>query len=136
MTDGFIRVGDVMQTNLHKISGLASVKDAIELMRQQEVSSLLIERRHDGDECGLITVRDIASKVVAVNKSTERTNVYEVMNKPAVTVPADMNVKYAIRLLAQLGLSRALVLGATGPVGLVTMRDMVLGYAKEESTGD
>ena len=39
-----------------------------------------------------------------------------------------MNVKYAIRLLARLGLSRALVVGDDGLLGLVTQRDLVLGH--------
>ncbi|MGI9387460.1 MAG: CBS domain-containing protein, partial [Methyloligellaceae bacterium] len=100
------------------------------------VSSLVIERRHDSDEYGLVTVQDIAAKVVAINRSVERTSVYEIMTKPALTISANMNVKYAIRLLAGLGLSQALVDGSNGLLGLVSLREMILSYADgKESEG-
>jgi CBS domain-containing protein len=56
------------------------------------------------------------------------------MTKPALTVSGDMNVKYAIRLLARLGLSRALVVGDDGLLGLVTQRDLVLGHQEAGET--
>ncbi|MEO9877567.1 MAG: CBS domain-containing protein [Anderseniella sp.] len=132
METPFVRVADMMQTSLHFVSGVASVQDAIEEMKQHKVSSLVIEHRHPGDEYGLLTVYDIAAKVVAVNRSTERTSVYEVMTKPALTLSGNMNAKYAIRLLARLELTRALVVGDDGPLGLVTLRDLVLSYSSAE----
>ena len=136
MSDTGVKVADVMQTSLHKVDGLSSVEDAISEMSRLGVSSLLIERRHAGDEFGVVTMRDIAKKVVGVSKSTARTSVYEVMTKPALTVAAEMNVKYAIRLLSRFGINRALVTRDNELVGLVTLRDMVIGYAGgAKSTG-
>jgi len=132
METPFVKVSDIMQTSLHIVSGVASVQDAIEEMKSHGVSSLVIERRHDGDEHGLLTVHDIASKVVAINRSTKRTSVYEIMTKPALTLGGDMNVKYAIRLLARLEMTRAMVVGDDGLLGLVTLRDLVLSYSSAE----
>ena len=129
MPETVVKVEGVMQTTLHTIDGLASVRDAIGEMNRLGVSSLVIERRHPGDEHGVVTVRDIASKVVGASRSAARTSVYEVMAKPALTVTAGMNVKYAIRLLARFGINRALVTRDDQLVGLVTLRDMVVGYA-------
>jgi CBS domain-containing protein len=127
--DKVIKVSDVMQTTLHMVSGLSSVSDAIGEMSRLGVSSLLIERRDIGDEYGVVTMRDIARKVVGVSRSAARTSVYEVMTKPALTVAADMNVKYAIRLLSRFEINRALVTRDDALVGLVTLRDLVVGYA-------
>ena len=129
MPEPLVKVEDVMQTSLHTVNGLASVQEAIGEMRRLGVSSLVIERRNAGDEYGVVTVRDIASKVVAVSRSVARTSVYEVMTKPALTVAAGMNVKYAIRLLARFAINRALVTRDGELVGLVTLRDLVVGYA-------
>jgi CBS domain-containing protein len=129
MPDPVVKVADVMQTTLHTVDGLATVQDAIGEMSRFGVSSLVIERRAAGDEYGVVTVRDIAAKVVAVSRSAARTSVYEVMTKPALTVTAEMNVKYAIRLLARFGINRALVTREGDLVGLVTLRDLVVGYA-------
>lgn len=136
METQIVRVTDVTRTSLHVVSGLATVQNALEEMNKHRVSSLVIERRNDGDEYGVITVQDIAAKVVAINRSTERTSVYEIMTKPTLTINADMKVKYAIRLLAQLEHSRALVTDGEALLGLVNLRDLVLSYADlEKSAG-
>jgi predicted transcriptional regulator len=129
METGFTTVEDVMRTSLFKISGLASIKDAIDEMHRHDVSALVIERRHEGDEYGFITVSEIAARVIALNAPLDRTSVYEIMNKPTLTLNPKMNVKYAIRLLSQLQLRRALVTGDQGLLGAVTLRDMVLSYS-------
>jgi signal-transduction protein with cAMP-binding, CBS, and nucleotidyltransferase domain len=129
MTDNVVRVADVMRTTLHIVDGLSSVARAIAEMRRLGVSSLIIERRNADDEYGIVTVQDIAAKVLAHNRPAARTSVYEVMTKPALTLPAGMNAKYAIRLLAQLDLTRALVTRDAELIGLVTLRDLVVGHA-------
>ena len=132
MVGSVIKVRDVMTSDLKTIDGLASIRDAIELMRASKTSSLVIEKRHEGDEYGVLTVHDIAEKVISPNRSVDRTSVYEVMSKPALTVGAGMNIKYAIRLLVRLGTRRALVTEDNAVVGFVSQRDMVVRYAGDE----
>lgn len=136
MTDkDIVTTGGVMTQPPKVIDGLATVQDAIALMRANKISSLVIDRRHEGDEYGLVEVADIAGKVIARDRAAARTNVYEIMSKPALTLDGGMDVKYAIRLLDRFGLSRALVVEAGKLVGLVTLRDMVLRYM-EQDQGD
>lgn len=129
MEETFVKVGSLMRTDLCRIDGLANIHEALALMSTNKVSSLIIDRRHPGDEYGFLTVNEIASRVIAENRSFERTSVYEVMEKPVLTIVPDMNVKYAVRLLTQLGRRRALVHGDTGLLGFVSLRDLVLSYA-------
>ncbi len=124
-----MKVSQAMTASVHTVDAMATVKDAIKLMRAHNVSSLAVERRDENDEFGLLVISDVAREVIAKNRATERVNVYEIMSKPVVTLPADMNIKYAVRLLVRFGLSRALVVDAERkPVGIVTLRDMVLCY--------
>jgi signal-transduction protein with cAMP-binding, CBS, and nucleotidyltransferase domain len=129
--DKFTRVSEVMTPSPRVIDGLATVREAVELMRRNSISSLVIDRRHDGDEYGLVVVSDIADKVIARGRSVARTNVYEIMSKPVLTLDAGMDIKYALRLLGRFGLSRALVTDDGNLVGIVTMRDMVLRYLSD-----
>ena len=130
MEQGNVKVETLMRTDLHRIDGLASISDAMAMMREHKISSLIIDRRHPGDEYGFLTVNEIASRVIAENRSFERTSVYEVMEKPVLTIVPHMNVKYVVRLLTQLGRRRALVQGDGGLLGFVSLRDLVLSYAK------
>lgn len=129
MAEKILKVAELVRSPLHMVDGLARVQDALTEMQRLGVSSLVIERRNADDEYGLVTVRDIASKVVAANRSVARTSVYEIMTKPALTVAFDMNVKYAIRILSRFNITRALVTKDDQLVGLVTLRDMVIGLA-------
>lgn len=128
---GPMRVGDVMTAEVRTVGLMATVAEAIAAMREAGVSSLVVERRDPDDEFGLIGISDIAREVVARDRSAERVNVYEVMSKPVLTLPLDMQVKYAVRLLVRFGVSRALVVdSARAPVGIVTLRDLVLRHGE------
>ena len=105
------------------------VREAIERMKKANVRSLVIERSHEGDEYGMVVVSDIANQVIARNRPLDRTNVYEIMSKPVLTLDASMDITYAIRLLGRFGLERSLVIDNNELVGLVTLRDMVFRYA-------
>ena len=127
----YIKVRETMTESPRIIDGLATVREAIDLMRENSVSSLVIDRRHEGDEYGVLSVHDIARKVIAVDRSAERTSVYEIMSKPAMMVDADMDIKYAIRILTRFQLNRALVTEHGNMVGIVTLRDMTIRYTSD-----
>lgn len=129
----YIPVRDVMTPKPRVIDGLATVRVAIDLMRAENVGSLIIDRRHDGDEFGIVTVHDIAREVIGKNRSPERVSVYEIMSKPVLTIDVSMDVKYAIRMLARFHLSRALVTDHGEMVGIATLRDMAFRYADHDS---
>ncbi len=125
----YTSVSDVMSKGVHTVSGMATVAEAINIMQEHNVSSLVVERRGEHDEYGLVEVYDVAKDVISDNKSADRVNVYEIMQKPVMSVPADMDIRYAIRHLVRFKLSRALVIDdKRAPVGLVTIRDMVLKH--------
>lgn len=127
-----IRVSDVMTKNVKTIGRVAMVSEAIEVIRETGVSSLVVERANVNDEFGMLTIRDIAREVVATDRSADRTGVFEIMTKPVLTIAAEMNIKYAVRILVRYGLSRAVVIDHDrNPVGIVTLRDMVLGSTKD-----
>jgi len=121
-------VRDVMTPEPFVIDGLATVREAMELMREKNVSSLVVDRRHDNDEYGILVVQDIAKEIIGGDRSADRTNVYEIMSKPVLSVNVNMDIKYAVRLLSRFGLSRALVTEDGHVAGIVTLRDLVFRY--------
>ena len=122
-----MRVADLMSADVHSVDGLATVAEAMAVMRRHTISSLVVNRRDSDDEFGLLVVSDIAAQVIAANRAPERMHVYEVMSKPVLTLPSDMLVRYATRLLVRLGLSRAIVVDqGRNLLGMATLRDLVL----------
>ena len=127
-----IRVGDVMGSELYTIDRLATAAAAMALMKRHGVSSLAVDRRDAADEFGLLVVADVAREVIAENRAPERVNVYEIMSKPVLTLPSDMLARYAVRLLVRFELSRAVVVDCDrNPLGMVTLRDLVLSHVVE-----
>ncbi len=121
-----ITVKDVMKHHVDFVDGMKTVKEALHEMQHIETKTLIVKKRDEHDEWGIVVISDIARKVLAVDKSIERTNVYEVMTKPAVTIRKDMDIRYCARLFEQLGLSRAPVVQHGKIIGIISYTDMVL----------
>lgn len=129
MTDKlFLPVRDAMTHDPVLIDGMATIADALALMRERKISSLVIDRRDERDEYGMLLVSEIAREVVGGNRPVTRTNVYEVMIKPAPSLDGAMNIKYAVRHMSRLALTHCLVLDGRNLLGLVTLRDMTMRY--------
>lgn len=121
-----VRVSDVMKSHFDIIDGKLTVEDALKTMKHVETKTLIVDKRHDDDEYGMVLLSDIAKHVLAVDRSPERVNVYEIMTKPVMTVRPNMDIRYCARLFDRFGLSRAPVLKHGRVVGIVSFTDMVL----------
>ena len=121
-----VRVRDVMRPEIDIIDGMTTITDALIQMKNIEHKILIVDKRHDDDEYGVVRMSDIAHHVLARDKSPDRVNVYEIMTKPAITIDASMDIRYCARLLEQLQLSRAPVMDNGKLVGVVSVTGMVL----------
>lgn len=126
MSEQIVRVRQVMKTEFDTVDGMTTVYDALKSMRHIETKCLIVNKRHDDDEYGMLLLSDIARKVIGPNRSPQRVNVYEVMAKPVITVDPEMNIRYCARLFDRFELSRAPVLEQGRVVGIVSFTDMVL----------
>ena len=127
MSEQIVRVRDVMSQEYDLIDGMATVSDAITRMKELNARCLIVKKRHDDDEYGLLLLSDIARKVLAPNRAPERVNVYEVMAKPVMFVDPDMNIRYCARLLDNFNMTRVPVVDSSGAVvGVVSFTDLVL----------
>ncbi len=121
-----IRVKDVMADDFAMVDGLITIKEAIEIYKQKQVSALLVNKRHDNDEYGILLLSDIAKKVLAQDRAPGRVNVYEVMTKPVIGVDPQMDVRYCARLFDNFGLAMAPVLKNDVVMGIVGYNQIVL----------
>ena len=127
-----IRVREVMKAEFDVVDGMSTVKDALASMKYIDPKCLVVKKRHDDDEYGLLLVSDIGRRVLAQNRAPDRVNVYEIMAKPVVSVRPDMDIRYCARLFDEFHLSRAPVLENGKVVGIVSFTDLVLRGMQEE----
>ena len=127
-----IRVRDVMKTEFDIVDGMDIISDAVKKMKHIGNKSLIVKKRHDTDEHGILLLSDIARKVLAKDLSPDRINVYEIMAKPVLSVNPDMDIRYCARLFDRFDLSRAPVIENQEVVGIVSFTDIVLkGFFKD-----
>jgi len=127
MSEGtLVRVRDVMKSNFDMIDGKTTVEDALKTMKHVETKTLIVDKRHENDEYGMVLLSDIAKQVLARDRSPKRVNIYEIMTKPVLSVRPDMDIRYCARMFEQFGLSRAPVLEHGKVIGIVSFTDMVL----------
>jgi predicted transcriptional regulator len=125
-TRDVIRVADVMERDYVLLDGVATVAEALAVLRERGATFLLVAKRHEDDEVGIVMVADIAKHVLARNRSPERTNVYESMSKPVLAVEPRMDIRYCARLFHRFGISTAPVIEAGEVRGVVTYDQLVL----------
>ncbi len=121
-----VRVRDVMRTQFDKVDGIMTVAEALRSMKNPETKALIVNRRHQDDEFGMVTLMDVASQVLATNRAPERVNIYEIMTKPVLSVPPDMDIRYCARMFNTYKVLRAPVVEDNEVIGVVGFTDIVL----------
>ncbi len=119
-------VRDCMRKEVTEVDGTMDVRSALQVMKKVGATSLIVKRRDDQDEYGLLLFSDIAKKVIAKDRAPERVNVYEIMAKPVVTVRPDMQIRYCARLFENFGIGHAPVVENDKIVGIVSFYLLVL----------
>lgn len=121
-----VRARDVMQKQILTIDGMATARDATAIMRSERVFSLLVKKRHENDAWGILVVQDFVKGVIIPGRSPDEVNVYEIMTKPIITVPADMDIRYAARLIYRAGIRRAPVEDKGEIIGMLSLSSLIL----------
>ena len=119
-------VRECMRTDVTEVDGQLDVLAALKIMKKVGATSLIVKRRDENDEYGMLLFSDIAKKVIAKNRAPERVNVYEIMAKPVLTVRPDMEIRYCARLFENFGISHAPVVENDRIVGIVSFYLLVL----------
>jgi len=120
-----IKARDVMNKEHLELDGMATVKDALDAMRETNSSVVIVRKRHENDAFGMVLLSDIVKKVLAKDRPAERINVYEIMSKPVISLDPDMDVRYCARLFDQFGLANVPVIEGGKVLGIVSYKELV-----------
>ncbi len=119
-------VRDCMRTEVTEVDGKLDVLSALKIMKSVGATSLIVKRRDENDEIGMLLFSDVAKEVIAKDRAPERVNVYEIMAKPVLTVRPDMEIRYCARMFVNFGISHAPVVEDGKIVGMVSYYLLVL----------
>ena len=117
---------DVMTKKVVFVDGMATAKEAVAIMRIEKVEALIVKKRHQQDAYGIVVLYDFVKGVIIPDKTSEEVNVFEVMTKPTISVPGNMDVRYVASLLMKVGLRMAPVEENGEYIGMVSLSDLIL----------
>jgi CBS domain-containing protein len=121
-----------MVTDVVTIDGIATIREALHVMREKRIKSLVVNRRSKDDAYGIVTFYDIIEKVVTRRRQLDMTNVCDIMTKPLLTVSQGLRIKYAAGLMSQFDVKRAVIIKEGELVALISMEDIVYSLLDDE----
>ena len=121
---------DTKGGNIISSAGDASVFDAIKLMAERAVGSLLVM---DGDQLrGIVTERDYARKVILKGRSSESTRVDEIMSTDVVTASPRQSVNDCMETMTERRIRHLPVVVDGRVVGLISIGDLVQAIIQDQ----
>ena len=116
-------VKDVMVDEVITVKADTKVRDAVELMNENEIGCLVVQK--EGKPVGIITERDILKNIVCQSKNPEEVRVSEIMSKPLVLGKVDMDLEEVARLMLKRNIKKLPIMNGGKLVGLITLTDIV-----------
>jgi signal-transduction protein with cAMP-binding, CBS, and nucleotidyltransferase domain len=104
---------------------MASVRDALELMKKNSVRSVIVEKSSSDGAYGLVTFKNILQSIVAEDGDIDLLNVYDIAAIPAVSVSAKLNIQYASKMMVNRSIKRLLIIDNNELQGILTMSDII-----------
>ena len=120
-----MKVSNIMSKNVVTIRSFATVASAVKLMRDNKLSSLIVNRLDESDSYGIVTKTDIICKVAAKGLDPKQVRVCEIMTKPCIVVNPDLNIQSVSQLFANTAIHRAPII-RDKLLGIVSMSDLLL----------
>ena len=121
-----LTVADVMTDDVFTIRSSAKVTQAIALMQEKQVRSLIVEQAAQGGVYGLITGQDIIYKVMARSADPLHMMVCEIMEGNCTTVEPTMSLLAVAKLFARETIQKAPVIQEKQLVGIISITDIIM----------
>ena len=121
-------VGDLMHKTFSIKSG-STVLDAMRLMNDKRISSILVEAA-DGGERSIMTMRDVIKKIVFENRSPSRVKVEEIASRPLMLMAPDASLHECAERMLKQNVRRVLIGEHETPIGIVSDTDIFRTVAR------
>ena len=125
-----IKARDLMAKEVKYIQGETTIKETLIRMRNERVSSFIVDRENHDDAFGIVTRKDIVTKVVEAGKDLEYTKVKEIMTKPLLMISPGLDIKYVARFMKMANIRRAPVFDGEKITGIVSNTDILNALVK------
>ena len=113
-----------------KIDADASVLEAVELMVEENVGSLLVT--DSGDVTGIVTERDYLRRVALEGRTDAETSVREIMSSPLIVVTPETAIAECMALMTNKRIRHLPVVDAGEVAGIISIGDLVKFQSRQQ----
>jgi predicted transcriptional regulator len=111
--------------DLITISPMSTIREALKIMRERDIKSLIVQKLSPSDAYGILTYKNILQSIVAEEGDIDLLNVYDICSKPAIQVSKELNIKYAAQMMVNQSIKRILVIDNNELEGILTMTNIL-----------
>ncbi len=117
-------VEEIMTSPVVTVPASMPIEEALHLMREKKIHSVVVEPAQLGGAYGIMTQRDILRKVVAADRPLFHVTVSDLMSSPLITVSPDTTIKQCSIIMLDANIRRAVVMKGGKLVGIVSDTDV------------
>jgi CBS domain-containing protein len=128
VVEGVLEVGDVMTREVIIEDEDTPVTKISEDMEMTGIGSVVITS--EGKPAGIVTNRDIVSKVIMEDRKASEIKAKEIMSAPLITIGPEAPVEKACELLAKNDIRRLPVMENDKLVGIISVRNILIRAPK------
>jgi CBS domain-containing protein len=92
-------IGNVAERNFVTLDEDTIIAEAAKIMRDKDISCILVTRKDSNEPIGIVTERDILYRVVAENMDPFKITLKNIMSSPLITIDEESSVADAISLM-------------------------------------
>lgn len=108
---------------VYTIASTASVFDAVQLMAQKNIGSLVVTQRER--VVGIVTEREIAREAIALARAPRNTPLHLIMTSPVMVVPPQRTSEECMALMTEHRVRHLPVMVDAKLIGVVSIGDLV-----------
>jgi len=114
---------DIMSKKLVTLDSTVSVAEVAKIMYKNNVSCIVLTK--DDKSQGIVTERDLLSKVIIPNKKSSELMASEIMTTPIIDVSSHTHVDEIAQKMIDRKIRRVIVIDKGHPLGIITVTDFV-----------
>jgi len=118
-----LKLEDLMVHQVVSVNGTMTIENAVKLMNAQGIGSLVV--MENGKPAGIVTERDMLTRVLLASKDPKKTKVGKVMSQPLIVGTTQMKLEEAVRLMIKHKIKKLPITQNGKLVGLMTLTDIL-----------
>lgn len=117
-----LKVEDIMVEEVVTVDAKVTVKEAANIMNEHEIGCLIVVKH--GKAAGIVTERDMLTRVLAASRNPQQTRVLDIMSSPLIVAHPEMELEEAAKLMFKMKVKKLPVVSNGNLVGLITLTDV------------